>query len=750
MKIPAGMTPEFAVYERVRDAVVQITGAPLAAAGEARPSAYWTEELENIDYMVEASPLIIRKLRHHSFHLTGIRPYDYRSKDDSRRQLFEARLDALRALGGDALLVPEAPGLGGFGYDVGGRLFNVDTLKFYEALIGMERGGVLAGVRAADRPVVCEIGAGWGGFAYQFKTLVPRARYVIVDFAEVFLFSATYLGALFPAATLAFVGTAETPTLADAGEADFVFVPHTRAHEVAQSSLDLTVNMVSFQEMTGAQVRAYAALAASAGCPLLYSLNRERSPYNTELDSVSAALAERYALTEVEVLGTDYTSALKKAPKAGKAVERTEFNYRHFVGRLDPAHQGPVPAAPGVPGGSGAAPSTGGPRVVLGMTLYNNARHLREAMDSLLAQTYTDFRLVLLDDASADETEAVAREYVSRDPRVSYYRHASRRAMVATWCEVATIAAREWPAAEFFAWTSDHDRWHPDWLERMVAEMDSDPGTVLAYPASRRIGDGGEELEKLPRYFDTAGLTEIKARWRHFCRESIGAGDMVYGLMRAPALAACGIFRPVLRPDKLLVAELALRGQIRQVPDVLWFRRETSAPSVSRQVHTLLLPEEAPAWFGWPPSLQHVRFLYRTYMRDGGSRLGLSRAAWVGMLLRYEASYGWKHFRKSGTFHWLNRTLDNLIWTRKITMHHVRRLIYEALVGLRAFRGRVRRLRRRVVYEILVAGHRAAEGLAWLWGWAWRRIVGSGRRLAYHALVFTRRIGLRGGGTELR
>jgi hypothetical protein len=107
------------------------------------PSAYWREELETIDYMIDASPLILRKLRHHAFHITGIRPYDYRSKGDNRREYFEARLQALRALGGDDLLVPESLALGGFGFDIGGRLFNVDTLKFYEVLIGMERGGVL-------------------------------------------------------------------------------------------------------------------------------------------------------------------------------------------------------------------------------------------------------------------------------------------------------------------------------------------------------------------------------------------------------------------------------------------------------------------------------------------------------------------------------------------------------------------------------------------------------------------------------
>jgi len=698
------IAPAWAAYERVRDAVVEIVGAPVSAAGEARPSTYWTEELENIDYMVEASPLIIRKLRHHSFHLTGIRPYDYRSKDDSRRQLFEGRLASLRAMGGDSLLVPEAPELGGFGYDIGGRLFNVDTIKFYEVLIGMERGGVLPALRAIDsagrRPVVCEIGAGWGGFAYQFKTLMPRARYVIVDFAEVFLFSATYLATLFPEATMAIVGSTATPSLESAADADVVFLPHTRAHELAGLALDLTVNMVSFQEMTGAQVRAYAALAASAGCPLLYSLNRERSPYNTELDAVSAALGERYVLTEVPVLGSDYTTAMKKPPKAGKPVERSEFNYRHLVGRLDAsAAARPMRAA------ATASPGAS-PRVVIGVTLYNNARHLREALDSLLAQTFADVAFLLLDDASSDETEAIAREYVARDARVRYHRHAARQAMVATWREVVEIAAREYPDARYFAWASDHDRWHPRWLERMVAELDADPSAVLAYPITRRIGADGAELDKGPRLFDTAACDTLGARWRHMCHEGIGAGDMVYGLMRLDALQKAGIFRAVLRPDRLLIAELTLYGRFRQVAEVLWFRRDSQTASVDRQRHSLVLPGHEPAGFGAPPWLQHARLLWAVYARPDMPPLAIPRAVWARMLLRYQVTYGWRHFRKTEASHAIGRGIDNASWTKKITKHYWHHAVYNTLIGARAAWGRSRRIGRRVLYEALMLTHR--------------------------------------------
>ncbi len=731
------------VYQTVRDAVLRMKAVP--PDGEAHPSAYWAEELAHIDYLIEASPLVVAKLRQHAFHITGIRPYDYRTKGDSRRENFTARLEALRALGGDTLLVPESPALGGFGYEIDGRLHNVDTLKYFEVLVGMQRAGVLDA--PASRRMVCEIGGGWGGFAYQYLTLFPETTYVIVDFPELFLFSATYLGTQFPDARVLYCDGREPAGSWSAY--DVVFVPHTRAALMAGQALDLLVNMVSFQEMTGAQVRDYARLAAVAGCPSLYSLNRERSPYNEQLRGVSESLSPYYDLTEVHVLDTDYTSALRKVTRRdrpqdraidgplpagpdGRAGEKSEAGYRHQVGHLRPdiaarvqavrsslsaEAAGTARAAFGGPAREtdvvqGAGPTGqeegsggGGAEVVLGMTLYNNARHLPEALDSLLAQTDARFALILLDDASADETEAVAGAYAARDARIRYHRHETRQGMVATWREVADLARRDHPDARYFAWVSDHDRWHPDWLARLRAELDGHPEAVLAYPVTRRISETGEDLDKGPRLFDTAGISAVAARWRHFCHEGIGSGDMVYGLARLEALRAAGIFRPVLRPDRLLMAELTLQGEFRQVDAPLWFRRQSSVTSVARQGHSLVLAEDRPHWFGWPPWLQHAMVLRREYQRQP-ARSPVPPAEMRGMILRYQITYGWRHFRKSETSHVAGRAIDAVVDAKKLVKHHWRHAVYNALVGGRAAWGRSKRLARKAVYHVLVLTHR--------------------------------------------
>ena len=346
------------------------------------------------------------------------------------------------------------------------------------------------------------------------------------------------------------------------------------------------------------------------------------------------------------------------------------------------------------------------PRVVLGMTLYNNAQHLPQALESLLAQTYTGFALFLLDDASTDLTGEIARRHVERDARLRYARHPERRAMIATWREVADVAMRAHPSAEYFAWVSDHDVWHPGWLEHLVDELDADPGAVLAYPVTRRLLQDGDEIDKGPRLFDTAAHDDLRTRWRYYCREGVGAGDMVYGLIRTAALRRAGIFRPVLRPDRLLIAELTLQGRIRQVRDVLWFRRQSEGTSVERQQTTLLLPGETPKWFSWPPWLQHSLVLWREYAVREPRPLPLTRQEWVGMLVRYELTYGWRHFRKTGASHALGRTISRVVWLKKLMKHFYHHAVYNTLVGTRAAGGRLRRLWRRAVYEVLMLTHR--------------------------------------------
>jgi len=332
------------------------------------------------------------------------------------------------------------------------------------------------------------------------------------------------------------------------------------------------------------------------------------------------------------------------------------------------------------------------PRTILGMTLYNNARHLREATDSILGQSHRDFVLLMLDDGSSSEVEGIARAYEQRDPRVRYFRHPQRRGMVPTWKEVVELARREYPQAEFFAWVSDHDRWESGWLARMIAALEADRGAVMAYPRTLRMDDNGVFIDKEPRVFDTSGVRDARERWRRFCWAGFGSGDMVYGLMRVSALEAAGIFRSVLNPDRLLIAELSRQGGIRQVDEPLWYRRQSGAASVTRQA-TSLFAGDTPARFNWPPSLQHAVIL-----RQQG--LGLP------MIAEYVLASGWRSVRKTDTSKRIGRGVDRLHFVKKLVKKGFRHAVYYTLVGARTAIAKSRRATRKAVYQVLMLTHR--------------------------------------------
>jgi hypothetical protein len=327
-------------YELTRERVFDMkdrAGRPTAADA---PSKYWTYELANFDYMIDASPIVIDKLRHHCYHLTGVRPYEtHRAAKPEQLESFHAKLEMLYALGSRELLVPEAPILGGFGYNVDGGMVNIDTMKYFEVALALERAGQMARLKAVERPVVCEIGPGWGGFAYAFKRLLPQSTIILVDLPESFLFSATYLLTAFPRARAVFWGDEGAPeALQSASPPDFVFVSHTEIAQVRPPRLDATINMVSFQEMRADQVRAYVNWAADQNSGCLYSLNRDRSPYNDELVSVREIIGERFETRQIEMLPWSYSKFVHPKKFGGKGSVKNADNpeqgldYRHVVG----------------------------------------------------------------------------------------------------------------------------------------------------------------------------------------------------------------------------------------------------------------------------------------------------------------------------------------------------------------------------------------------------------------------------------
>jgi len=255
------------------------------------------------------------------------------------------------------------------------------------------------------------------------------------------------------------------------------------------------------------------------------------------------------------------------------------------------------------------------PRVVIGAPLYGKAAYLREAVGSILAQSYGDFALLLIDDRSPDDTLDVAHELAARDPRVNVILNEERLGMLGNTNRALELARERFPDAEFWALGSDHDVWNPRWLETLVALLERHPTAVAAYPQTQRIDEHGQPYnDKPPWRSDTIAIRPRRQRM-HATFRGMVAGDMAYSLFRLRALPAV-LYRPVLVPDRLLLTEMSLQGPFVQAEGILWQRRFRGLAELDRQRRAFFL-ETPPPYTRLPWWLQHFGALVWAYAVRG-------------------------------------------------------------------------------------------------------------------------------------
>lgn len=123
------------------------------------------------------------------------------------------------------------------------------------------------------------------------------------------------------------------------------------------------------------------------------------------------------------------------------------------------------------------------PRVSVIVPNYNHARYLRERMDSILAQTFTDFEIIYLDDASTDDSATVIAEYTGETRLAAVVNNPTNSGSpFAQWNRGVHLAQGD------YIWLAEaDDRAAPTFLERLVGILDTHPNVGIAYTQSRLI-----------------------------------------------------------------------------------------------------------------------------------------------------------------------------------------------------------------------------------------------------------------------
>lgn len=236
------------------------------------------------------------------------------------------------------------------------------------------------------------------------------------------------------------------------------------------------------------------------------------------------------------------------------------------------------------------------PPVTLAVPVYNGENFLAGALTAIQAQEYTDFRVLIRDNASTDSTEEVAREFVRNDDRFRFVRN--DRNIGGARNSNALLADVESPLV---AWAYHDDLMHPRFLLDSVNTLDrSGQGAVVAFPRVVLIDETGDVVGR----HDDADLAIEHATPHERLAVLLGrvAGQVQFGLMRTEAVRSSGGVSVSTGGEMVLPAALSLRGAL---------ALSSSEPRLSARQHAERSGGDRESEAAWVnPDRPHIPFPY--------------------------------------------------------------------------------------------------------------------------------------------
>lgn len=213
-----------------------------------------------------------------------------------------------------------------------------------------------------------------------------------------------------------------------------------------------------------------------------------------------------------------------------------------------------------------SAQRSGVPVVSIGVPVYNGGRHLEQALNSLCAQTFPDLEIIISDNASTDDTQAICRKFLDADRRIRYLRQPRNIGAPRNFSSLVREAR-----GQYFKWASAHDYCSEIFVEKCLEALQNDPSAVLSFGMTRLVAD---ETGVTTEYDGDIEVLDEKPsdRFRRVCR-SLQLNNAQCGLLRLDVLRKTGLDRPYQGGDLVLMAELALYGGFKRVPSAVFFRR---------------------------------------------------------------------------------------------------------------------------------------------------------------------------------
>lgn len=215
------------------------------------------------------------------------------------------------------------------------------------------------------------------------------------------------------------------------------------------------------------------------------------------------------------------------------------------------------------------------PKITLAMPVYNGSNFIRDALDSILAQTFTDFELIVCDNASEDDTREIVQQYAAKDSRIELIRNPRNIGASANY-NLGFKHGR----GEYLKWCAHDDTLSPNYLEACIRVIDDDPDVALAFGTT--LGITGKNEIVRPVGDETPSLdSDDPAKRFQQAIELSGTCFPIFGVFRRANLQRSTLHRPYYGSDRAVLAEAAIMGKFVRVEEAVFYNREHEQRSIN-------------------------------------------------------------------------------------------------------------------------------------------------------------------------
>jgi glycosyltransferase involved in cell wall biosynthesis len=219
------------------------------------------------------------------------------------------------------------------------------------------------------------------------------------------------------------------------------------------------------------------------------------------------------------------------------------------------------------------------PRVSVGMPVFNLEATVGRAIESILAQTFADFELLVSDNASSDSTGAIGRRYAARDSRIFYTSHPTPISAVDNYRFVLETAR-----APYFMWLAADDYVLPGLLEQAVTVLDARPDVVCVAPRAEFVEADGTRRPAGGSFPLLGSVCENLCRFLADPRDN----SRFYGLYRREVVSKVLPGEGYYAFDWVMAAGTLLYGKHVELPHVLLIREASDPLKYRRSIDTLV------------------------------------------------------------------------------------------------------------------------------------------------------------------